>query len=82
MKYVLGIKVVAHNSLLRDPITMFVENIHDNLEVSFGTDPLAAMTFNNYDHALALSNLLDDANPDLPEFLPMELREETCKNED
>lgn len=79
MTYVIGIKVQPIFSDISDPITFFVETIHDNLEVSFGTDPTAAMMFNNYEQALTLSNLLDDANPSLPEFLPMEL---TCQNED
>lgn len=74
MTYVLGIK-----DILTSPLTLFVETIHDDLQVSLGTDPLAALTFNNYEHALALSNLLDDANPSLPEFLPMEV---SCQNED
>ena len=60
----------------------YVETIHDNLAVSVGNDPLAALAFDSYDQALALSNLLDDAeaNTGLSEFLPMEVK--LCQNED
>lgn len=60
---------------------LYVETIHDNLSVSLGNDPQSALQFNNYDQAIALANLLDDAeaNSTLPEFLPMEV---SCQNED